>query len=159
MAQNLKPNDIVLALRDHLEPSVKSARGIVSIANDAFQVLELLGESPAGFRVVLLWEGDTDATGQPLAGIVAHAIAVVISNNRGLRVWNGENLHRDTVAGPSLLTRLSEIRTLLLRYRFPEGVTDECLLYLGTQPEVTPEGLPLDAYRMRFRLNASIDLN
>ncbi len=59
----------------------------------------------------------------------------------------------------SLLTRLSEIRTLLLRYRFPEGVTDECLLYLGTQPEVTPEGLPLDAYRMRFRLNASIDMN
>jgi hypothetical protein len=158
MPHPLKPNDIVLALRDAIDPHVRAAKGITSIASDAFHVLELLGESPAGFRVVILWEGDADATGQPLAGIVEHTLAIVISHNRGLRVWNGENLHRDTSAGPSLLTRLTEIRTLLLRYRFPEDITDCTLLYLGSQPEVTPEGLPLDAYRMRFRLHASIDM-
>lgn len=156
---HLKPNDIVLALRDHLDPTVKAARGIVSIASDPFHVIELLGESPAGFRVVILWEGDEDATGQPLAGIVAHTVAIVVSHNRGLRVWNGESLHRDTAAGPSLLTRLTEVRTLLLRYQFPEGVSSQNLLYLGTQPEITPEGLPLDAYRLRFRITASIDMH
>lgn len=155
----LKPNDIILALRDHLDPHVRPAKGITSIAGDAFHVLELLGESPVAWRVILLWEGDDDATGQPLAGIVRHTISIVISHNRGLRVWNGENLHRDTAAQPSLLTRLAEIRALVLRFRFPAEITDETLLYLGTQPEVTPEGLPLDAYRMRFQLHAAIDLS
>lgn len=154
----LQPNTIVLAIRDHLDPVVKKAKGITSIASDAFNVIEILGERPAGFRVILLWEGDQDATGQPLAGIVRHTIAVIISANRGLRVWNGENLHRDTAAGPSLLTRLAEIRTLILRFRFPPGFSDETLLYIGTEPETTPEGLPLDAYRMRFQLHASIDM-
>ena len=151
-----RPNDIVLTLKGELEAYVAAQKGQLSVANDPFEVIELLGESPTGFRVIILWEGDEDATGQPLAGIVNNTIAVIVSHNRGLRMWKGENLHKDYGDQPALLTRLADLRAQIRAYEWPEDLTDSHLLYLGTQPETTPEGLPLDAYRMRFRLTTVI---
>ena len=108
------------------------------------------------FRVILLWEGDEDATGQPMAGIIRNTIAVVVSQNRGLRLWRGENIAVDTTSQKSLLTLLDGIRAHIRAFQWPSEVSDEKFLYLGKSPEVTPDGLPLDAYRMRFRLHTSL---
>jgi|GEM_PF-1368595 len=156
MPPPLKPNDIILNLRDGLKVYTDAQKGVLSIANNPFEVIELLAESTPRFRIVILWEGDEDATGQPLAAIVRTTVAVVVSQNRGLRLYKGESVMKDTESQTSLLTHLDAIRALVRAYRFPPETSDESFLYLGCAPEVTPEGFPLDAYRMRFRLHNSL---
>lgn len=152
----LKPNEIVLAIKDHIEPWAKARKGNVSVANNPFEALELLAQSPAGFRVVILWEGDEDATGQPLVGIVNNNISLIVSANRGLRIWNGENLHKPYGDQPALLDLLTELRIMVRDQVWPDVVSEGAMLYLGADPEITPEGYPLDAYRLRFRLTTVI---
>jgi hypothetical protein len=158
---NLTPSDIILTLRDYLTPYVVTEqRGLVSVANNPFEVIELLSESFGKFRTILTWAGDEDSTGYAIAGIVHTFIEVVVSSNRGMRIWKGENLHTDY--GPegnrqvALVTRVDEVRKRLRAYQFPAEVSDEQLMYLGCRPEVTPEGWPLDAYRLRFRLTTAL---
>lgn len=45
--------EILTTLRDTLRQYAAAYRGHVSIARDPFHVLELLGETPASFRVIV----------------------------------------------------------------------------------------------------------
>jgi len=156
----MKPNEILLAVRDALVTPVATSKGFLSIANHPFEVIELLAQTPAGFRVILLWEGDADITNQPSAGIVHTTIAVIVSQNRGLRVWKGENVMAPYGTGPNALPALIDlldlVRTTIRGMTMAADQTSTWWLYLGAQPETTPDGLPLDAYRMRFRISNSI---
>jgi hypothetical protein len=156
MNSELQPNDLLNLLETMLKPTIAADGGKVNVANDAFNVIEILGEAAPSYRVVLLWEGDEDATGQPLAGIVNNTIAVIVSHNRGLRLWRGESVYKDTAARKSLLTIVSNTRARLRSCDFPPDVTTQRLLYLGCTAEITPDGLPLDAYRLRFRLTTTL---
>jgi hypothetical protein len=150
------PNALLLRVHDDLKPWVASEKGHLSIARDPFDVIELLGANPPGFNILLLWEGDEDFLDQPLAGIVRHNISVVVSSNRGLRMWKGENLHRPGPGQPALLDRVDQVRQRIRALRLEDEVTDQIFLYKGCEPESTPDGLPLDAYRLRFQIHAAI---
>jgi hypothetical protein len=154
----LSPAAVLNHLRAELKPWAESAgvRAQLSIARDPFEVIEVLGANPPGLQIVLIWEGDEDFLNIPEAGIIRHRLAVVVSMNRGLRLWRGENLATAYGNQPALLERVDEVRQRCRLLRFPPEVTDQILLYKGADPEVTPDGLPLDAYRLRFHLTAAL---
>jgi hypothetical protein len=156
MSEPLSPNEILSRLEQALTPGVNELGGRIIVANDAFNVVEILVETSRQFRLILMWEGDEDATGQPLAGIVNNTVAAIVSHNRGIPVWRGESVYKDTPARKSLLTLVSDIRSRIRALAFPGDVTNERFLYLGATAETTPDGLPLDAYRLRFRLTTAL---
>lgn len=153
----MTPAEIVKTVRDAINSPVTANHGVVSVAGNPFEVIELLEQNPGGFRVILLWERDEDASAQqPCVGIVNTTIAVVVSQNRGLRAWKGDNLYNAYGSLPALTDLVDLVRTAIRATIMPEGQTSSWWLYLGCEPETTPQGLPLDAYRLRFRITNAI---
>ena len=155
----ITPNELLTAVRDGLAPLAEHWEGAISLATNPFEVIEMLAQSPGTPRIVILWEGEADATGgQRPGGIVTHTVALIISMNRGLPIWSGQVVSGAAADTPSILERLAELRTAMLSIAFPGGSTSQRFFYLGADSETTPEGLPLDAYRLRFSLKAKINL-
>jgi len=162
----LDPNHILLAIeRDLLHEDdqhtgwATANKAIVSIAGDPFEVYEILAEGPRGFRVILLWEGDDDQPqGGTSYGITENRIEVTLSGNRGLSLKPGDNLHRDSPDGrPALVTLLASLRREIRSIRFADdGSSSAALEYRGSAPVVTPEGVRLDAYTLRFAITTDI---
>jgi len=161
-APAITPAELLAIVHDGLKPLAEHWKGEISLATNPFEVIEMLAHAPGTPRIVILWEGEADATGgpgqSPQGGIVIHTVSLIISANRGLPFWQGGPLASIATDTPSILERLAELRTAALGIAFPGGSTRGRFFYLGAESETTPEGLPLDAYRLRFSLTAKINL-
>lgn len=156
MANELSPADILSKLREHLKDWVARNKGTLSIAEDAWHVLELLGETPVGFRLILHWAGDRNAADDIDDGIDNHQLEVIVTKNRGLMIKKGDNL-LEPRAGVALLTLIGQVKAKVKASfdLWEEGLTGGELEYRGCEVVTTPDGVPLDAYRLRWSLLAA----
>jgi hypothetical protein len=133
------------------------AKVALSIASDPFEVLEILADSPAGVRVILLWKGDDDLSQGTPIGIVDNHLEITISHNRGLKVRSGQSLYQSSATRPSLIALLDSLRARLRSLGFMEDDGSiSPMEYKGCDPVVTPEGLRLDAYTLRFQVTGAL---
>lgn len=157
----LNAKDLFALLRADLEPYVQDTlRGIFSVARDPFEVIELLGEAPGRFRVILAWEGEEPLGELATSGIAAHTFKVVVSHNRGLSILRGENRSGGTRDERPLLELAQLVRDRLRSAVMPNQDTGRRLQYRGCSPvraEVEGAALTqLDAYELRFTLPAAL---
>lgn len=155
----LTPSQILLALEDDLNSWQAPTKFLISIASEPFEVLELLAQTSQQIRLILLWAGDEAIyDGNQALGIVNTRIEVTISHATGLSIKPGENLHRPSINGrPSLVGLLSSVRSRIRSLHYPaDETTSEFLEYKGTDPVITPEGFRLDAYMLRFEIQAAL---
>ena len=150
-AKPLRPDQIVAALVNGLSPWAKKQKARVSVARDPFEVIELLGADTPGLRLVVHWAGD-----DPLGEQMAHVLEIVLGLNLGLTATPDKALVSGSAGRPALYQLISDLRVAVLAVEFPSLATESYLEYAGTKPLVTPEGVPLAAYTLRFTLDAAI---
>lgn len=160
-AAALNAKDVFSLLAADLGSYVRETlNGIFSVARDPFEVIELLGEAPGRFRVILSWEGEEPAGTSPRSGIVKHKLKAVVSHNRGLSILRGENRTVARGEDKPLLEIASLVRDRLRTSRLPNTDTGRELEYRGCAPirAETAQGLAaqLDAYELTFELVASL---
>lgn len=143
-------------MRNGLASFAAAHKAAPSIARDPYDVLELLTIGPAGMRLVLHWAGDDALGEQTEAPLATQALEVVLGYNLGLSAQQDSALIQPGAGRPALLQLVSDLRQAVLALEFPTEVTMSYLAYAGCKPVVTPEGIPLAAYRMAFTLDASI---
>ena len=153
----LSAQDLLKRLYTELWPFVEvHAKGHLSIARDPYEVIELLGQAPGSFRVILNWTGEHLAPDTNRdTGVVVHEFQVTVSHNRGLSIISGASAFIPDRPGEdkTLVALTVIVRDKLRGLRFPGGVTDEVLTYVGTEP-VAVDKTPLDAFTQTWTLMA-----
>jgi hypothetical protein len=155
----LYPHQIVKHLKAGLDGWARGYRGQVHIAKDAWIELELLAESPVGFRVIVHWAGDKNAGNQDgieNLPLVTALLQITLSNNLGLTA-KPEQALAENVPGRQMpiLKLLGLARERILKISWPESVA-ESIRYVGCDPVGTPDGVPLAAYVLTFELDHAL---
>lgn len=156
MIQPLRIDEILEKLYCAIEKWGEPHKASVSIARDPFHVLEILAENPQGFRVIVHWAGDENASDIMERPLADHKIQIVFSYNLGLTAKPDLALIQGQQNRPALYKLLDDLRALVLGLAFPDFETAEYCIYTGTEPVVTPDGIPLAAYRLKFHLIAAV---
>jgi len=152
-AEHYTPEKILAELRDELTPWVRTGKGELSIALDPYNFLELLSQTPAGWRVVLHWNGEKNESQNPQAGdFCSQRLQLGITANLGLTAKPSESLVKPTPSRKALLRLVGEVRDRVRGYTWPDETTGRHALYKGCDPIVLPEGLPLAGYTLDFEL-------
>ena len=153
----MRIDEIVAAMQADLLPWVTTQKGKLSIAKDLWNVLEILCQGPQGLQVIVAWAGDSEEGGQDQEPLSTNNLEVVIGYNLGLDAAPDAGLVKSTVARPSLLKLVDDLRAHVLTLQFPEDETSQFLAYGGTVPVTMPNGIPLAAYRIRTRLTTKVE--
>ncbi len=152
-AEYYTPEKILQELRADLEPWARDHAGLVTLARDPYHFLELLAESPAGWRIVLHWDGEDNTGDNAQAGaFCAQRLSLGISANLGLTAKPNEALVTPTASRAALLRLVADTRDRVRGYTWPDRTTSRYLLYRRALPVVLPEGVPLAAYKLDFEL-------
>lgn len=150
---------MLISLRDGLEAWATANKGKVQIAGDPFHALDLLLQSPIGFRVVVWWDGDEPATDIHQAGIVSNRLKVSISYGRGLAKDPSASLVSGRASQKPLYELISDLRSKVRAIEFSnqaDEISSVWAAYRGTTPIVVPEGIAIDAYDLNFTLESVI---
>ena len=154
--QPLRIDEILQTLKGALDAFAQGlgAGAQVSIARDPFNVFELLNAGTQNYVLVLNWAGDEQINDIPIIPLLRHNLEIVFGYNLGLTARPDLALIKPIGNRPSLYQALDDIRALLLSVQFGTNQTGMYLEYKGTEPVVTPDGIPLAAYRLAFGLRA-----
>lgn len=155
----LNAHELFNLLADDLTAFAADESAQFSRAADPFHILELLGEAPGKFRIILGWLAET-IEGHHRSGIVKHRFVVVVSANRGLQVVQGKQLSVARGSEDPLMQRVAAVRDRVRSFSFPtdEKQTEGVVEYGGCEPTKF-EGVNLDAYELTFYLRAALPFN
>jgi hypothetical protein len=150
---------ILAALYTALQSWGSPLGAAVTLARDPFHVLEILASSPAGFRVVLHWAGDQNISDHDALPLSENTLEAILSYNLGLTARPDLALIEGPQDHPSVLDQVDALRSFILGVQYPTGQTGTYAVYAGTKPFVTPDGIPLAAYVLTFKLKAAVNVN
>jgi hypothetical protein len=160
MSDGLSPADILASLQTHLTAFLATQKGKVSIADDAYNVLELLTNSPGAFFVVLHWAGDTpDPDDGDLDGIVDNHIEVIVRQAKRPVAQPGKDLVVDGPLQPSFYKLVSQVRAKVRAWRKAGGDTTNFgeYFYKGAETMIHPtDQFPIRAIKLKFDLKAAV---
>lgn len=155
----LRPDQLLALLYEALKTWVGAqtgAKGEVFISRDPYQFLTLLAETPAGYRLVLGWDGDENQSDRAKlamgANVCSQRLSLAISGNLGLTADPGKAAILDTAARPALLHLLESVRVHVRGLTLPDTISSILFDYRGTETVVTPDGIPLAAWKMSFEI-------
>ena len=152
----LRIDQILGKLHHALAVWAQPRKARVDIARDPFHVLEILGENPQGFRLIVHWAGDDNISDVMEIPLVDHKLEVIFSYNLGLTAKPDLALVHAQQNRPALYELLDDVRTEVLGLAFPDEQTAIYAQYTGTEAVITPDAIPLAAYRLRFHLLAAV---
>jgi len=161
----MRIDEIVKKVADALTTwgATRSVR--VSAARDPFDVLEVLTVGPEAALLIVQWDGDEPedpelSEDDAMTGPARHNINLVVGQGLGLDVKRDWRLIAGRGTRKSVLQRVDETRAFALSLLFPADETSlRRLRYRGCEPMVTPEGIPLAAYRLKFSLVAMVNVD
>ena len=153
----MTPDKILLALKTDLEARwAASNKARVSLASDPWNVLELLVNGPAGLLLVLHWAGEDQLGDQEQAPLATQKIDVILACNLGPEIEKGSGLVKDTPQRQALLALVASLRDEILSLTCPDEETGTYFAYAGAEGVTTPEGIPLAAWKLSFRLDIAL---
>lgn len=148
--------DILKALHDDLQPYVAEHKGTLTISGTYVETLDLLSASPSGFLAIMEWLGEENPDDQGFIGVMSQEIGIYVAMNPGLPMQRGQAIWASP-GGKTLLEHINRIRDRIREIRLPDTEdTDREFNYRECRQVVTPEGIPLRAYRLLFRLHNAI---
>jgi hypothetical protein len=160
MSDGLSPADILGTLQTYLTAFLATQKGKVSVADDAWNALELLANSPGTFLVILHWAGDTaDPEDGDLDGIVDSHIEVIVRQSKRPVAAPGKDLVADGPLQPSFYKLMSQVRAKVRAWRATAGDTTNFgqYFYKGAEYLLHPaDGLPLRAIKLKFDLKHAL---
>lgn len=106
---------LLRAVEDALTAPVQALGGVVAVASDPDHVVELLGTSPANFRVIFSDGGDEAVDADNSPGIVRQTLNTTVQAAQGLTLKPGSMAYKETVAGRLPLLALSSEISRLIR--------------------------------------------
>lgn len=150
-------DELLEPMRSDLDVWARLQSGSCIIARDPLAVIELLAESPKGWRLVLSYDGDSPMDGSSISAggpyVIETTIRAVVTCNPGLRLIRDSQLLKGSQTRGSLLSILTQVRVRMLSYRWDSSLVHRgALTYRGTQPFSIPDFLPLAAYALTFSL-------
>jgi len=155
----MNPDTLLKTIHDDLAPWCQANRGLLSVAADPWNFLELLAESPQGWRAVLHWGGDSNFSEHALGGcILENELSIGVSCHLGLTANPEAAIFRDRPGGtPPLLALVAALRDRLRGLVIDTGGedTERYFHYRGCAPVALPDGTPLRAYALRFSFTAA----
>jgi hypothetical protein len=155
----LTVTQILVALFTALQTWAAPLHGKVSIARDPFNVLEILSANPAGYRLVVHWAGDDNISDIDQLPLVEHTLEIVLSYNLGLTRTPDQGLVASSTSRPPLYDVLDSLRSFVLAVQYPTEQTGSYAVYAGAKPFITPDGIPLAAYVLTFKLKAAVNVD
>ncbi len=150
--------DILQALHADLAPYVATHKGQLSVSGTYVETLDALSVTPQGFLVILEWLGEetTAEINQAYIGVMRQEIGIYVAHQPGLPLKQGEGLWL-TPGGKTLLERCNAIRDRIREIRLPDlQETTREFDYRGARQVLTPDGLPLRAFRLEFHLHNAL---
>jgi hypothetical protein len=155
-AMPLRIDQLLLLIQGALQAFAQnlSGGGTVSIATDPFNVFELLGVGSRNYMLILHWAGDENVNDYDLIPMLRHRIELVFGANLGLAVQPDGALLAGNQNRPPIYQSLDDVRALMLGFRFSGDQTEPLFAYVRAEPVVTPQGMPLAAFRLLFTLRA-----
>lgn len=161
-----KTSAILDAIRADLEQWAQPQNGFVSLAQNPFEVVELLANTNSGFRIIVHFDSDVNnsplVNHQATVATVTMKATLAVSQGFDWRAWNSLVKAQQTAENqPATLDLRDNLRAYILAMRFP--VVDNALpihrgmlFYLGTNRINAPDGLPFAAWEMSFQFRHSI---
>jgi hypothetical protein len=150
---------ILRAIHDDLQPFVETQlKGKLSISGTYVETLDVLSVSQSGFLCIMEWLGEasTSEEGQPYVGVVRNEVGIYLAINPGLPIKRGQALWLSDT-GHTLLERCNQIRDRVREIVLPDNEdTSREFDYRECRQVVTPDGIPLRAYRLAFGIFNSI---
>lgn len=144
---------ILRALYHDLQPLVETTlKGKLSISGTYVETLDVLAVSQSGFLCIMEWLGEASISpeDQPYVGGVRNEVGIYLAINPGLPIKKGQALWLSDT-GYSLLDRCNQIRDRVRSIRLPNNDdTSREFDYRECRQVVTPDGIPLRAYRLAF---------
>lgn len=92
----MEPDVILQALESHLRPLVAAAGGTLDVAENPWDVVDLLKVTPAQWRVILSVEDEAPAVDLGPGGWVRGTFAVYIQRHKGFQASPGATIHKTT---------------------------------------------------------------
>jgi hypothetical protein len=152
------PATLIGLVHDALKPWLVARKGLLAVAGDPYNFLELLAESPSGWRVTLHWAGEKNPGDNEHAGCFPiNAFDVGISINPGLTATPDLAMFKPTADRSALLELVSDVRDFIRALNFAPGASTLRALYRGADPVALPNGVPLRAYRLQFEVQIGLD--
>ena len=155
----LTVTQILAALYAALQVWGQPLGAVVTLARDPFHVLEILAASPEGFRVVVHWAGDENISDHDALPLAENRLEVILSYNLGLTARPDLALIQGPLNRPSILDQVDALRSFILGVQYPTIQTGTYAVYAGTKPFHTPDGIPLAAYVLAFKLKAAVNVS
>jgi len=154
--QSIDTAKILLAIKADLDAWARSLGGTVSLASDAFNVLEVLAEGPARWRGTILWRGK-EVAGQEIVHTTmgGHTFSVIITAQHGAESTSAKSLYEGTAQRLPLMTIAEMLASRALAWRFPTNLIQHGFIYhVETQLYDPPADFALHAYDIKFRFRA-----
>jgi hypothetical protein len=150
----MSPAALLRHLHAELEAYASANGGELSVAGDAFHVLELLQGGPGRWRLILQWAGDRPLDERGRDGLVRNQLKLIVGVPTGMRKDPGAALVFERYNEEPILDRWHDLRALILGRQWPlNGTQQEVMLqYGGSKPLIAPNGVPMAAYEGTFTL-------
>lgn len=154
----MRTSDILRIVHRDLDPFVKDLGGRLSVSGTYVETLDLLMTGPRGWLCILEWLGEESLAedNQPYIGIVRFEMGVYVAVNPGRPGEPGAGLWLSET-GRTLLDRIEQVRARIREITLEADETQSREFdYRACRQVLTPDGLPLSAYRMEFSLVHSL---
>lgn len=161
----MKTTDILRLVHRDLKPYVEDdLGGRLSVSGTYVETLEVLTTGPRGFLCIMEWLGEDSFAedNQPYIGVVRFELGIYVAVNPGINGGGarpGEGLWLSE-SGRTLLDRVEQVRARVREIRLEHDETHSREFdYRSCRQVLTPDGLPLAAYRMEFGLIHSLHVD
>lgn len=152
---DVNPNDLLARFFQDLQPWVESQKGTCHLAVDELHALTLLNESPAGWRVIVSWDGEENLSEVADIFMVEQRVTVFVSSDPGLTADPDKNLAFASATRSALLDLVADVRKRVQSQTWDGGTTAQYWRYQGAAVARLPNGIPLRAYRMTFAIDTT----
>lgn len=147
---------LLLALHADLAPFVAAKKGKLLVSGTYVETIEILGATPNGFLCIIEWLGEENPDPENDLGVVRQEIGLYLAINPGLTLNKGEVLWLSE-NGKTLIERCNQIRDRIREIVLPDDeANDRNFEYRECRQVVTPDGIPLRAYRLLFQIQNAL---
>lgn len=161
----MEADRILLALEAHLGPMVISAGGSLQVADNPWEVVDLLKVTPEKWRLILSFEDEDSVEQLNRGGWTAGTFTLYVQMHKGFSSNRGESIYKTSPAGRvSLLKMSGQIRQWMRNIRFDENddiAKDDTshFAFMGASwvDGTEEKGKPWRVRRMDFQLVYALD--
>ena len=118
----MEADRILAALAAHLGPKVITAGGKLDVADNPWDVVDLLKVSPSQWRLILSLEDEDTVQARNVGGWTTATFSLYIQAHKGFAAVRGDAIYKTNAAGRKSITKLAgQVRQWMRAIQFPDN--------------------------------------